>query len=532
MNLFKKNTFIIFCLVILSVANAQERKQFTNPILPGFHPDPSICRVGNDYYLATSSFEFWSGIPVFHSTDLVNWQQVGHCITRKSQADLTNVASSDGLWAPTLRYNKGKFYMVVSSVQRSPWKCTNFYVTAEKPEGPWSEPIIVEQNTGIDPDLFFDDNGKCYYARNDHNGILAAEIDIATGRLLTPFHLLWAGTGAPYPEAPHIYKKDGWYYLLIAEGGTGAYHRATIARSKSVFGEYEAYPQNPILNHTNRFMHPIQCTGHGDFVQAQDGSWWFVFLAKRSLAFESFNSVLGRETFLSPAEWKENEWPVIGNNGTVEMKMKAPAFFQDKIMDEDFNDDFSSGKLGLDWNYLRNPVEENYSLKTNPGYLSLRGTELNLNDLKSPTFIGVRQKHFNCTVITTIIFKPNAENEEAGLTVYAENKRHYDIALTKRGTQNIIALKAYLGSISGQPVEKVVKSEKIQLCVKATETMYKFYFSEEGKPFEFLGEFEAKYLESPQYTGAYFGLFATGNGYECSQMALFDNFIYSTSTSK
>ena len=249
----------------------QSARTFSNPILSGFYPDPSICRVGDDYYLVNSSFEYFPGVPIFHSKDLVHWRQIGYCLTRKSQVPLDRIQSSGGIYAPTLRYYDGTFYMVTTNVYGG----GNFYVTAKNPAGLWSEPVWFHDG-GIDPSLFFDDDGKVYYTRHEGmgDGYIAQQfLNLETGRLEGPLKNIWRGTGGVWPEGPHLYKIRGKYFLMIAEGGTSYDHMVTIARSDSPFGPFESNPNNPILTHRNRTDHPIQALGHADFVETPDG-WW------------------------------------------------------------------------------------------------------------------------------------------------------------------------------------------------------------------------------------------------------------------
>ncbi|WP_171026096.1 MULTISPECIES: glycoside hydrolase family 43 protein, partial [unclassified Clostridium] len=217
---------------------------FRNPIIPGYNPDPSVCRVGEDYYLVTSSFEDFPGVPVYHSRDMVNWEQIGYCLTRRSQLELKNCPPSRGIFAPVIRYHQGRFYMITTNVSHG----GNFYVWTEDPAGEWSEPIFLAQG-GIDPSLFFDDDGKVYLTSNQPTGgdwtIAQSEIDIATGQLLTKPRTVWTGTGGRHPEGPHLYKINGKYYLMIAEGGTELGHMETIARSDSPYGPFESCPHNP-----------------------------------------------------------------------------------------------------------------------------------------------------------------------------------------------------------------------------------------------------------------------------------------------
>ena len=222
----------IFTIVFVAICSlAQTQNGYKNPVIPGFNPDPSICRVGNDFYLVTSSFEYFPGLPIYHSKDLINWQQIGHCLTRDSQLPLHKVNASGGLFAPTIRYHDGLFYVMCTNVSAG----GNFFCTATDPAGTWSEPIWVEVN-GIDPEIFWDDNGKTYFVTQGNIGIVGVtEIDVKTGKVLSPVRLVWGGMGGRFPEAPHFYKKDGYYYLLIGEGGTEYMHSATIGRSRQLF---------------------------------------------------------------------------------------------------------------------------------------------------------------------------------------------------------------------------------------------------------------------------------------------------------
>ena len=245
---------------------------YKNPVIPGFWSDPSVCRAGEDYYLVSSTFEYFPGVPVFHSNDLVNWELIGYCINRPTQ-----LPRGLNIFATTIRYHDGTFYMITTNIGGE----GNFYVTASNPAGPWSDPILNEAQ-GIDPDLFFDEDGKAYVVSST---FILHEIDLKTGKFTSEGRKIWNGTGGRYPEGPHIYKKDGFYYLMIAEGGTEEAHSETIARSKNIWGPYNSNPSNPILTHCNAAGqgNPIQGAGHADIVHAHDGSWGIVFHGYRSL---------------------------------------------------------------------------------------------------------------------------------------------------------------------------------------------------------------------------------------------------------
>lgn len=505
---------------------------YMNPVIPGFHPDPSICRVGSDFYLVTSSFQYYPGVPIFHSRDLVHWRQIGHCLTRRSQLDLEGCRSSMGIYAPTIRYYRGRFYMITTNMN----SMRNFFVWAERPEGPWSEPVWLDW-PGIDPTLFFDEDGKVYLTgtnelfSSETPGIYQAELDIATGELLTERRLIWEGTGAIAPEGPHLYRIGGMYYLVIAEGGTSYGHMVTIARGKTPYGPFESNPANPILTHRDGHG-SIQGTGHADLVQLADGSWWAVFLGFRpvSVPFSGQHHHLGRETFLAPVAWKEDGWPIIGDNGRVSERMKAGSLALEPELPWVERDDFDGRKLQLHWNFLRNPRAEDWSLDERPGWLTLHGSEVSLDDLGSPAFLGRRQQHFACEASTLLRFEPVREGEEAGLTVFMNERFHYEIALTCDSDANRkVILRRRIGSLWKIERAARVESSELILGVTADPHQYTFFYEETGGDRKAFGSGEC-YLLSTEvaggYTGVYIGLYATGNGRRCSTPAYFDWFQY------
>jgi xylan 1,4-beta-xylosidase len=275
---------------------------YPNPVIPGFHPDPSVCRVGDEFLLVTSTFTWFPGVPIFRSPNLVDWEQLGHVLDRPSQLDLTNTGgwSSLGVFAPTLRHHDGRFWMITTNVTNE--GARNFFVSAEDPAGPWSEPTVVDV-AGIDPDLAWEADGTCWlHFSRGPDGIARCRIDDTSGEVLEGPEPTWSGTGLQYPEAPHLYERDGTWYLLIAEGGTHTGHAVSIARGPSPTGPWEGCPANPILSHRSTDR-PIQNTGHGDLVAAPDGSWWMVCLGVRPRGMNDGFHVLGRETFLVPVDW-------------------------------------------------------------------------------------------------------------------------------------------------------------------------------------------------------------------------------------
>jgi alpha-N-arabinofuranosidase len=494
---------------------------YTNPIIPGFHPDPSVCRVGDDYYLVTSSFEYFPGIPIFHSKDLIHWQQIGHCLTRKSQLDLSNTGIWSGVWAPTIRFHRGKFYMITTNVTNG----GNFYVTATKPEGPWSEPIWVD-NERFDPSLLFDDDGKVYYTRRGITGIVQAEIDIETGKLLTPLKLVSDGYLSPDTEGPHLYKINGWYYLLTAEGGTRTLHMVNIGRSKSPWGPFEPCPKNPILSEHYNYQ-VIRSAGHGELIEAHDGSWWMVFLATRHYNYDA-TSFIGRETFLAPVQWVDG-WPLPNASVTKDLTVRTKTLTKAPVVIPANRDEFDQTTLQSYWNFLRNPLEDCWSLTDIPGTLVLKGNQNSLNDIASPAWVGRRQEHFNCMVEAKLSFTATADNEEAGLTIYQNFQHHYDFALTRRKDIQALIIRKTIGDIVSESVTIPLVGEQIFLKIHGNKDLYIFSYSLDGQKFQEAGTAIPQYLGTElasSFTGVYFAMYATGIGKDCKNKSMFDYFEY------
>jgi alpha-N-arabinofuranosidase len=469
-----------------------------------------------------SSFQFFPGAPIHHSKDLIHWKSIGYCLSRPSQIKLETSKFWNGIYAPSIRYHEGIFYMTTTNTSDK----GNFYVYTDNPAGEWSEPVWVDQG-GIDPDLIFDD-GKCYFV-SAHGGIRLCEIDIKTGKRLTDGKVIWNGAGGPHVEAPHIYKKDGYYYLLVAEGGTEYGHKATIARSRSIYGPYEPNPANPILTHTNKSgeTNPIKGTGHADIIQAHDGSWWTVFLGFRPHSYN--HHVLGRETFLAPVRWDKNAWPVVNGNGTVALNMDCKTLPQTEVHELQTNDDFNSAKLGFEWNYICVPKEENYSLTERKGYLRLKATTVTLNDAGvSPVFVGRRQQHFNFRATAAMDFKAINEGAEAGITTYMSNDYRYDLSVVCRNGKHFLTLTYYLGVLKHVEKEIPLKHHTIYLRIEGDRELYSYYYSVNNKDFEKLSGINTRFLSSETaggFTGVYIGLFAQSSKNNRSY-ADFDRFEY------
>ncbi|MEO7719927.1 MAG: glycoside hydrolase family 43 protein [Capsulimonas sp.] len=498
--------------------------RYRNPVIPGFHPDPSICRVGSDYYLVTSTFEYFPGVPIFHSTDLVHWRQIGYCLTRDSQLPLKTAGSSGGIYAPTIRWRDGTFYMVVTNVSGM----GHFYVTAQRAEGPWSDPILVRANglpaEGIDPSLFFDDDGVVYFSCNAG----MSTIDIETGSLRSDLKHVWTGSGGRYAEAPHLYKINGLYYYLLAEGGTEAGHMVTIARSVSPWGPYEACPHNPILTHRDRGEGSVQSTGHADLIEAHDGSWWAVFLATRVSAKYPNVHHLGRETFLAPVTWDSEGWPLIGNQGVVDLEMPAPSFMIASEQDQEATscDDFDTDTLALPWNFRRNPNPGDWSLSERPGSLTLKCIPVTLNDAAPLAFVGRRQEHFRCRFSACIAFDPRTATEEAGLTVIMNEEHHYEIFVRGNdGGERTVAVRRRIGDLVAVVAEDLLGDGDVILSIDASPEEYHFGCKVRNGDQKTIASGATRYLSTEVaggFTGAYIGMYATSNHHESTAFAHFD----------
>jgi alpha-N-arabinofuranosidase len=514
----------------MSTERAGVPPRFQNPILAGCHPDPSICRVGDDFYLVTSSFEYFPGVPIFHSRDLIHWRAIGHVLTRKSQLDLEGVASSRGIYAPTLRYGRGRYYVVTTHVERG----GNFYVWARRPEGPWSDPVWIDAS-GIDPSFLFDGD-TVYYTRNgrgadfDHPVIYQAPIDLKAGKLLGKMRRIWSGTGGVWPEAPHLYKIRNKYYLVTAEGGTSYGHSVVVARGAAPFGPFEPCPNNPILTHRDRPRHPIQATGHADFVELPDGTWWAVYLGIRPSRGRHHH--LGRETFLAPVGWTQDGWPTIGGTGRASLEAPAPRLPAASSPPPSPRDDFDAPTLARTWTFVRNPNPRDWSLTDRPGALRLWGSPLTLDDVASPALIARRQQDFAVHCRASLDFSPQHDDEEAGITIRADESHRYDLAVRLAKGRREAVLRRRLRGVSRVVGRRFLREGPIQLAIEATQRHYVFRVG--AGALGLLGTLPTAALSAENvgahgpmcFTGVYIGLYATGNGRRSTVPADFDWFEY------
>ncbi len=384
-------------------------RTYDNPVIGGFHPDPSLCRVGEDYYLVCSSFEYFPGVPVFHSRDLVHWHQIGNVLDRPEQLHrLPDAPASGGIFAPTIRHHDGRFWLITTNVSGG----GNFIVTSDDPAGPWSDPAWIDL-PGIDPDLAWDEDGSCWCT---FSGVQVARIDPVAGKVLDGPWPIWSGTGLKYPEAPHLYHVGDWWYLLLSEGGTERGHSVSIARAPSPRGPFEPAPVNPILSHRSTDR-PIQSTGHADLVSAPDGTWWMALLGTRPRGHSPGFHVLGRETFLVPVEWVDG-WPTVG---PVRERGRTPGAWHPTVPPPS-RDDFDDSSLAPHWISPRSRPDGSWSLDTRAGWLTLCATGTTL-DRPGHTFIGRRQQHPDCRIAARL----DPGSGRAGLTVRLDEAHHYDV---------------------------------------------------------------------------------------------------------
>jgi xylan 1,4-beta-xylosidase len=421
-----------------------------NPILPGFNPDPSICRMGNDYYIATSTFEWYPGVQIHHSTDLVNWRLVKRPLDRASQLDMRGNPDSGGVWAPCLSYADRKFWLVYSDVKRLDGNfkdAHNYVVTAPAIEGPWSDPVYVN-SSGFDPSLFHDDDGKKWFLNMVWNhvshgvggspkhpsfaGILLQEFDAVSGKLVGPVKNIFAGSPHGLVEGPHLFKRNGWYYLTTAEGGTGYDHAVTMARAREIDGPYELHPDTHIITSKDAPDAPLQRAGHGQIVETPDGEVYHTHLCSRPLPGVR-RSPLGRETAIQKCEWGEDGWLRLSDNGpvpsvTVPAPSGSPEIAQPDSME--IRHDFDAPELPLDFQWLRTPYPERlFSLTDKLGALRLFGRE-SIGSWYDQSLVARRQEHFSFRAETELRFDPTNFQQAAGLVHYYNRHKFHFLAVT------------------------------------------------------------------------------------------------------
>lgn len=532
-------------------------KEFSNPVLAGFYPDPSICSVDSDYYLVNSTFAYFPGIPVFHSKDLVHWELIGHAMDRIEQMDLDGYGVSRGIFAPAIRYNDGIFYITCTLVDGQ----GNFVVTSDKPGGPYSNPVWIPEINGIDPSMFFDKNGKAYILYNSiapddkplydgHRTIRMYEFDLKELKVTGQEKILVNGgvdinKKPVWIEGPHIFQKDGYYYLIAAEGGTAEDHSEVVFRSENVDGPYVPYEKNPIL--TQRHLdpkrnNPITSTGHADFVMTETGDWWAVFLGCRPYEGDYYNT--GRETFLAPVKWID-EWPVI-NPDFAEVQYSYPypttitGSVTGKLYGGNFKirDEFDKSKLDPDWIFLRTPKEQWYKTNPSEGYIEINLRSETCSENVNPSFIGRRQQHLEGSIIASLNFETKRENEKAGLIVFQNDKAFYYLCKSHDNNNDVIQLFESSGADDNAAAMKLLhsetlrdgKSDELFLKIEAKRNVYSFFYGYTSDVWHpLVTNVDASLLSTKKaggFVGCVYAMYCTSMGKESQNSARFNWFEY------
>jgi alpha-N-arabinofuranosidase len=551
--MMKRLIYGILSVIFIAACNQTETTKqsfYNNPILAGYYPDPSICRVENNYYLVNSSFSHYPGVPIFLSTDLIHWKQIGHVLDRPSQLNLDSLAVSEGIFAPDISYYNGTFFLVTTLVGKG----GNFVVTAKDPAGPWSEPTFLPEVSGIDPSLFFDNNGKAYIVHNGeapdnnplydgHRAIWLYEFDPINLKVTSNKKLLVNGGSdlAKKPiwiEGPHIFKHENYYYLIAAEGGTEYEHSEVVFRSKSVDGPYKSWKGNPIL--TQRHLnpnrnHPVTSTGHADFIKTQNNEWWAVFLGCRPYKENYFNT--GRETFLAPVSWTEDGWPRIEPyQQAVRLSDSAPNLEENILNDFPKNnnftlkDDFNDSTLALYWIFLRTYREKWYNLRD--GSLNINLRPENITERKNISMIARRQQHTKCTITAKMEFTPADTNEIAGLISFQNEEFFYLLGKKIVNDTNVVGVFSYdknTNLIKALATEAATGAEQ-RLKIEIKGGLCSFYVKEGKNDWKLILENADNSILSTEkaggFVGTILGMYASSNGKQSANTAKFDWFEY------
>lgn len=511
-----------------------------NPVIRGFNPDPSICRVGDDYYIATSTFEWFPGIQIHHSKDLVNWRLLTRALTTTKHLDMRGYDNSCGVYAPALSYSDGRFWLTYSNVascQGFSWMSTPCFVTtAENIEGPWTEPVSIN-NFGFDPSFFHDDDGKKYMVnmvwdgrsgRNKFGGIVVREFDVEQQKPVGPIHNVFSGTNLKFTEGPQILKKDGYYYLITAEGGTNWSHAVTVCRSKNILGPYEVHPENPVL--TSRFKEhaELQRAGHGFFVETQGGEWYLSHLCGRPIKnpeaypyldeYASGFCILGRETALQKVEWRD-DWPYLACGGnTPQVVVDGPDLPLHPWPEEKLRDDFDQDELNKHFQTLREPVDESWcSLKARPGHLRLKGRQY-LYSMFEQSLIARRIQSHTMMAETCVEFAPELPHQMAGLVAYYNRGNHYFCRISADDDgKKVLKIVHFINDQYGEVGDDIDIDgiDKVYLRLELDVQYFQFSWSADGKSWNPVGP---KLNSTPlsdefgdsifRFTGAFVGLFA------------------------
>lgn len=507
---------------------AKYEDMYHNPIRTGFFADPSIVRVGSDYYMVNSSFTFFPCIPISHSTDLVNWKVIGHAITNPEWANIDDLEGGRGYWAPDISYYNGKFYITATLRYNDTGKFRRqIVVSSEKPEGPYSKPAFIEED-GIDPSIFTDVDGRRYMLLN--RGARIFELNADCTEQISDAELLFYGDNKRAPEGPHLLYKDGYYYLFEAEGGTGLMHQITVSRSKTLKGVYEPCPYNPIMTQKD-YDAAITCCGHGKPVQTQNGDWYIVYLCNRLL--DGQWGMLGRETCLDPITWTADGWPVINNLNGPSSLQKKPALPATTVEPDGGFDDFDGDKIKPYWIFARTP--ETDGIKVENSRLYIKGSKEPLSSMFSKNITVQRQKDFNFDVIAKLDLGIELKNNQNyGITGYYDENTYFTYGIYKNGDSYALKLfekidedEKYTYSVDIPGI-----SDSVYLKITTEGLKRTFFYSFDGKIYTEIGTVENLYYlcsqaiqKGKRFTGAMIGMYAY-SGDDTPIYASFDSFEY------
>jgi xylan 1,4-beta-xylosidase len=499
-----------------------------NPILRGFNPDPSIIRVNDDYYIATSTFEWFPGVQIHHSRDLVHWELLTHPLTRVSQLDMMGDPDSGGIWAPCLSYCDGLFYLIYTDVKTLAFPeldCHNYLITAPDIMGPWSEPLYLN-SSGFDASLYHDDQGRKWLlnmildhrkGKNAFSGIVLQEYDPREEKLVGEVKNIFRGTSLGCTEGPHIYKRDGYYYLLTAEGGTSYAHAVTMARSATIEGPYQVDPTNPILTSAKDASLPLQKAGHASLVQTREGEWYLAHLCSRPLG-EDRRCMLGRETALQRCHWTNDGWLRVDNPAhTPDLEVSAPALPPCVFEGPPQRDEFEDVQLSKHYASLRVPVDESWlSLSARPGFLRIHGRETLVSHHRQ-SMLARRIQSFKVTAETCVEFEPQHHQHMAGLICYYNTRNHYYLRISyDEARGKTLGILARDKGVVDQPLREEVSLPEGQRCflrVCIDQADLRFFYSLDGNAWQPIGEvLDASKLSDDYddgcwgFTGAFVGL--------------------------
>ena len=513
-----------------------------NPVIPGFHPDPSLVRVGKDYYIATSTFEWFPGVRIHHSKDLVNWELAAYALTDETAVNMTGVDMSCGIWAPNLTYDSGTFYLAYTIVytDRSKFKDThNFVITAKDIKEPWSKPIPLSRS-GFDPSIFHDTDGKKYLVnmtmdyrenKNRFSGIDVQEYDAVSKKLMGEPVRVFRGTSRGTTEGPNIMKRGGWYYLVCAEGGTGIRHCVTVVRSKSIYGPYEECPYNPIMTALDKPECELQRAGHAQVIEGGDGNWYMAHLCSRPL---KGYSILGRETGIQNVHWTEDGWfrLTANDSGNPELYFEVPdsekkrkglnpaaedirntvPYSSDRYNNRSEKTTFESGEIPLSYMTLRRSFKTN-GIEVKDGVLRIQGG-CSLASKYQQGLLARPQQSFNCDFTAAMRFNPRNLNHMAGLLVYYNCDNCYHLRITKDEEGKLINLTSVINKNmnDSDPIYLPEDTDIYYLKAEIRREEVRFYYSINGENYQEVGQVQDmknisdEHIEGNGFTGSMVGV--------------------------